>query len=313
MNQFDAIILVTKEHLPMLKKMLPYCKKNVEPKNVYVIAPSGMQSSVEEIQDVIYVDESTIYPGLNFNTIQDMIERITGERKRAGWYLQQFLKMAWAYKCDDSCYVTIDADTFILNPVSFVSDDNKYQFTPKTEYHQPYFDTLKKLFNNRVKREKNCSFIAENMVFDCKIMREMIAEIEANKKLPGHVFFEKILYAINPNDMLWSGFSEFETYGNYMFSKYPEKVMLRPLRTQREALVILGGHPTKEQLDWAARDYDVISVESARYPDNVLTRLTTKKWFRNLFRMSKVAKIRHDIRSVYRRIIGKEDFQFEEY
>lgn len=313
MNQFDAIVLVTEEHLPMLEKMLPYCKKNVAPKNIYIIAPAEMKLLVDEIQDVIYVDESTVYPELNFNTIQDIIEKITGERKRSGWYLQQFLKMAWAYKCDDPCYVTIDADTFILNPVSFVSDDNKYQLTPKTEYHQPYFDTINKLFDDRVRRKKNCSFIAENMIFDCEIMKKMLDEIEANEKLPGHVFFEKILYAINPNDMLQSGFSEFETYGNYVFSKYPEKAMLRPLRTQREALVILGGHPTKEQLNWAARDYDVISVETANYPENVLTRLTKRRWFQNLFRMSKVAKIRHDIRSVYRRIIGKEDFQFEEY
>lgn len=309
---YDVIIMVTEEHLPILEKMVPFCKKNINPKRICIVASAKIRSKIESIENVFFIDEDQIYDGLNYNAVADLIEERTGERRRVGWYLQQFLKMAWAYKCEDKCYISLDADTFVLNPIEF-TDHGKYCFTPKYEYHQPYFDTIGTLFQGNIFRKADFSFIAENMIFDCSIMKQMIAEIENNISVEGNTFFEKIIHAVRQEELLGSGFSEFETYGNYIYIKYPDMVKKRKLRTMRESLVLLGGNPSDEQLKWASKDYDIISIESVCYKKTFVTWLTSKEWFRRMVSMKELAKIRHKIRTVYRRVLGKEDFTIEEY
>lgn len=313
MKNIDVIIMVSESHLHMLKRILPYCKNNVNPKRIYVIANQNIKKQIIEIPDIEFVDENTVYNGLNYNSVQAIIEDITGQKKRAGWYLQQFLKMAWSFKCEDTSYISVDADTFLLNPIEFFDNSGKYLITPKIEYHKPYFDCIDRLFEGRIHKVGDFSFIAENMIFDSGIMKNMILEIENNSNLKGEKFYEKILYAVNPGDILFSGFSEFETYGTFIFTNYPERVKLRPLRTMREALVLLGSNPSEAQLKWASEDYDIISIEASHYKKTLTTWLTSKSLFRKKVSMKKLAKMRYRIRRLYRRILKKEDFYIEQY
>lgn len=311
-DTFDVIVMITEDHLPTFKKMIPYCRKNIPVKSIFAIASPKLKKEIEMVPGITFVDENSVYSGLSYDAVQNIIENITGERKRAGWYLQQFLKMAWAYKSKDSRYISLDADTFVLNPIRFTEGD-RYLFTSKTEYHKPYFNCINRLFGGSVKRNVDFSFIAENMVFDCKIMKEMITDIEKNEELDGNFFWEKILNAVDKDELIWSGFSEFETYGNYIFTRYPDKVKSRKLRTMREALVLLGGNPSSEQLSWASADYDVISVESIHYKKTLVTWLTSKAVFRRKVSMRKLAILRHKLRTAYRRACRKDDFALERY
>ena len=311
-DTFDVIVMITEEHLPMFKKMIPYCRKNVSVKTIFAVANKKLKKEIEMIPGITFVDENSVYSGLSYDAVQDIIENITGERKRAGWYLQQFLKMSWAYRSENSRYISLDADTFVLNPIKF-TDGDKYLFTPKTEYHKPYFNCINRLFGGKIKKNVDFSFIAENMIFDCKIMKETITEIEKNEELDGNFFWEKILNAVDKDELIRSGFSEFETYGNYIFTRYPDKVKTRKLRTMREALVLLGGNPSSEQLNWASVDYDVVSVESIHYKKTLVTWLTSKAAFRRRVSMRKLAILRHKLRTVYRRICRKDDYALERY
>lgn len=259
------------------------------------------------------MDENSICDGLTIESVRKIIKARTGKEERAGWYFKQFLNMAWACRCQDRCYVALDADTFILNKVEFIDANGNYLFTPKIEYHKPYFDTINKLFQGEVTRVGDFSFIAENMIFDCTIMKELISDIERNNHLQGTHFWEKILYSVEKEELLKSGFAEYETYGNYISTKYPERVHLRNLRTQREALVLLGGNPSEKQLEWAAKDYDIISIESCNYPKTFMTKLTNISFIQKNVSLKKLAKARYRVRSVYRKILGKPDFRFENY
>ena len=51
----------------------------------------------------------------------------------------------------------------------------KYLFMPKTEHHDPYFCTIDKLFD--APKKADYSFISEHMIFNVKIMCELIAKI----------------------------------------------------------------------------------------------------------------------------------------
>ncbi len=314
-NRFDIIILATSKNLHTLEIMLPYCKKNLPAKHIYIISNQDLKNRIDRLTEAEFVDEETVLDGLNVTRILDIIEERCGQRKRAGWYLQQFLKMAWSYRCNDSSYVVIDADTFPLNAIDYIDDEGRYLLTQKIEYNKPYFDTLENLFDGDVKKTGDFSFVAENMIFDTEIMKEMIARIELNTRLKGGRFYEKIMYAINSEDVLKSGFSEFETYGNYLMTYHPEKARLRKLRTNREAAYILGNAPTSEQLEWAKHDYDIISIE-ALGEDAVQKRSCMKviaKWklTKLIFKMKTLSDLRNCIRSIYRRVMGKEDFKLE--
>ena len=291
----DLVIMLAEKNLPTLKQMLPYCQKNISCSRIVIIASSKLKTEIEKISGVVFKDEDTIFPGLSLNNVFDTIEEITGERKRAGWYMQQFLKFAWAYHCNDKSYIVMDSDTFPLNPIPFI-EDGKYIFTGKIEYHKPYFDTINRLFNGEVRRvnpkisnssdfldfervkslqilksifhlspnseDADVSFVAEHMIFDCEIVKEIIDKIQNNSSLIGTSWFEKILHSIEPKNILLSGFSEFETYGNYFFTFYPNLGKVRKLRTLRQGAYFLGSTPSSEQLSWASQDYDIISIET---------------------------------------------------
>lgn len=290
---------------------MPFYQKNLNAKSIFVIAPKKIESEIKKIPGTLFIDEDTVYPELSYKSVSDIFCNICGDSSKTGWYLQQFLKLAWAYHCDDKYYVVIDADTFPLNPVPFIDENGKYLFTKKIEYNKPYFDTIKKLFNGEIKREGNFSFISENMIFDCDYVKEMLNKIENNCQLQGNNFFEKIIYAINPCDVLQSGFSEFETYGNYMLATHPDRCAMRTLRTQREAVYILGSCPTSQQFLWAAKDYDIISIEVPTYKSTIMTLLAKRKFIQIRIRFRTLVSLRARTRTIYRKIIGKNDFRFE--
>ncbi len=312
MEKYDILIMVTEKDLNVLKMMLPYCKKNIDSKRICIVANKKIKQKVCEIEDITFIDEDTVYDGMTLDSVADIIENICNERKRAGWYLQQFLKLAWAYKCQDKRYIVLDSDTFPLNKIEFIDDNGICLFTKKVEYHKPYFDTLKKLFDGTVSRERDFSFVAEHMIFECEYVKELIKKIEGNKNLIGNTFYEKILRAINKDDLLKSGFSEFETYGNYMLVYHPESVHIRSLRTQREAMVLIGSHPTLAQLEWASKDYDLISIEGDYCNNSLMIKLSSSAIIRKIFKLKTFARIRSRIRTVYRKLTKKQDFKLED-
>lgn len=309
--KYDLIIMATEKDLSTLKIALPFYKQNLNAGTIYIIASQKIKDKISELEGVEFFDEDTLYPGMNFNAIADIIEEISGERKRAGWYFQQFLKFAWSYRCTGKYYVVIDADTIPLNHIDFMDDNNRYLFTQKIEYNKPYFDTMEKLFAGKIKRCGDFSFVAENMIFDCEYVKELIGFIETNDDLKGTCYWQKILYAVAPESILKSGFSEFETYGNYMLTVHPEATHMRKLRTAREAVYVLGGVPSYDQLIWAGRDYDVISIENPDYGRTLMVKLASVGFVQRHIRFQTLVKTRKKIRTVYRNIRGRNNFEFD--
>ncbi len=138
--------------------------------------------------------------------------------------------------------------------------DNIPLFNIKTEYHKPYFETMNKLLG--IEKQIQGSFVTEHMMVDKYIMIELIQKIEENNEIPGEKFYEKILYSIdNIEDLLKSGFSEFETYGTYLISQYPQNLKFRELKTLRDGKRALGEYRNEKVLEWVSHSYDTISFE----------------------------------------------------
>lgn len=265
--KYDAILMVVPEKIELLKTTYAYLLKNLGAERIILVANKECKQQIDEVfgnvSQISFMDEDEVLDGLTFNSIREHLERICGDGHRTGWYFQQFLKMAYAYKCKNEYYLLFDSDTVALNEIPYFGDDGKPQFITKREYYQFYFDTMDKLFGGKVGRvDPNVSYIAENMMINKKVMIEIMESIEANSLIPGDVFYKKILNAINPDIVKNTGFSEFETYGNYVKTLYPDMYNNIKLRTQRLGTFLFGKQPSTAQLEWAAKDYDIMSFES---------------------------------------------------
>ncbi|WP_394953823.1 hypothetical protein [uncultured Helicobacter sp.] len=279
MPAFDALICLKEADTAILPHALESIWTHAKPSAIHIIAS---QSTIAQIQNPTHtyqlhcIDEDTLYEGLNLQCIQTILKQRINDTKRAGWYLQQFLKMAYAsYKLNGggrhiqnlhtaTHYLIWDCDTILLKDVAFFDAHDNVLLEKQSEYHKPYFTTLERLqipISEReiVHRAVDFSFIAEHMMIDSHLMQELITLIESTHHKP---FWQAILDCVCDEDLGGSGFSEFETYGNFIACKYPHTLATITRKRDRSARQILGDTPTKEQLSWYSKYYDVCSIES---------------------------------------------------
>ena len=117
------------------------------------------------------------------------------------------------------------------------------------------------MFAGEVKRFGDFSFICENMIMKTVFVKEMLDVIMNQPGLEGESFWERILNAVSDDNLLESGFSEFETYGNYVMRYHPDTYNLRTLRGLRKGAEYFGMEPDKNELLWASKSYDTIAFE----------------------------------------------------
>lgn len=263
MEGYDAILMVTERNIPLLKMSFPYLRRNLGAKRIFLVGNQELESVIRTTWhgEMKFIDENSILEGLCIERIIEIFREKGVRYERAGWFLQQFLKMAYSGICPDKYYLVWDADTVPLHKIDYFEDGFPV-FITKREYNEEYFKTIDKLFCGKVKRlDDNVSYIAENMLISRKLMQSMICDIQQNVSITGTSFYEKILNAIEPDILCYTGFSEFETYGNYVDTVYPGSYRRKKLSTQRLGSFLVGTCPTAEQLEWAGKDYDIISFE----------------------------------------------------
>ena len=299
--KYDVVLMVTIDKIPLLEISIPYIIKNLGADKIYLVANKECENPIKDTfknyKSVNFINEDNLYEGMTLNSIKEILIDLCGCDKRAGWFFQQFLKMTYAFCCKNDYYLIFDSDTVPLNKITYFDKNGVPFFITKKEYFKPYFDTIKTLFNESVDRfDEKISFIAENMIISKDVMKEMIAEILNNSSLVGNTFYEKILKAIDKDIVMYSGFSEFETYGNYVMKFYPSMYRLKKLRTQRLGSFLFGTNPSKIQLDWASKDYDIMSFESHG-----------KRWLQNKTKSEKVLK-RTSAKKLFDRYIKLSNF-----
>ena len=186
--------------------------------------------------------------------------------RRSGWYIQQFLKMIYCRLCHNKFYLIWDSDTIPIKKVKMFNNVGKPIFDVKTEYHKPYFITLKKIFPELGKKY-NYSFISEHMIINAKLMKNMIKRIAFNKNLIGNTWYEKIINCIDIKDLPKSGFSEFETYGTFVNEYYKQIYDIRywkSLRLRKRNRILLHFNSsliTDNDIKNIFKNYNAISFE----------------------------------------------------
>lgn len=224
--------------------------------NIIVIGKSSLQKLCNTDKGITFYDEDKIFPGLSFASVKDVIKQRNPNTCRTGWYFQQFLKMAYALICEQPYYLIWDADTIPLKKYN----TDVLSFDVKTEYRKAYFDTINKLFPELSKKNKY-SFIAEHMMIDVSVMKEMIYKI--NKIDNTKSFWINILECVADGELSGAGFSEFETYGTYTKNYYPKLYKIQKWHSLRDGNNWLTYDMVDDRLEkWLVKKFEAISFDN---------------------------------------------------
>ncbi|HPG95750.1 MAG TPA: hypothetical protein PK712_00775 [Rectinema sp.] len=269
---FELLLLTIERDLPVLSVGLPFIIHFLMPRKIMLIASShclekarslGFHKSSGPV--IEYLDEDTVVPGLSLASIKACIQAHGGKGDRAGWYFKQLLLLAYATQPSPYRYYLVwDTDTIPVRPLSFFDGTGRVLMTTKTEIHPAYFRTMEKLIG--IGKVMRGSFIAEHMMFERPYVSRLLACIMKNKandkSFDAQKFIESVIAAIEPEELDGSGFSEYETYGSFMYRTARDCIALRDLPSMRLGSSFFDRPPTTKQLFALSRHYYWASFET---------------------------------------------------
>lgn len=284
-QNYKLVLLCTESTAVNLERVYTLVKRFINPKKIVVIGNSAVGQYIKNrYSDIAFLDENEMLKGMTLANLKEHINKITeGDIRairRAGWYFQQFLKMAYAFRCEEEAYLVWDSDTIPIHRIVMMNED-RYYFDMKAEFHKPYFDTMTRLIPDLSKRNRR-SFISEHMIIHKEVMMQLIKEIAENKRVVIEEFWKEILNVIDKDELAKSGFSEFETYGTYVTQRYPQLYMERNWKSLREGTIFFCNGCNKEQLVKLSQRYDAISFESHSM-QIYLSHIFSHKVFQNIY------------------------------
>ena len=262
---FDIVLCVSFSHRNMALFTIKSLHLFIKFRKLFVITNkknfSFFNQYLSSNSKVILLDEDEVILDVNFDSIKSYFIRRIKEGNRAGWYFQQFLKMGICNYSELSEYYLIwDSDTLLLKEMSFLDSQGRMNIYPKFEYHKPYFDCMEKLIG--FKKCVDFSFISEHMLIKKEYMKELISAIY-EYKLSDISWTEHILNTIDDFNLCGSGFSEYETYGNYVFNKYKDNFNICSFKTLRGGASCFGHKVSVYDLFYLKeKNYITVSFES---------------------------------------------------
>lgn len=308
--KYDVIIPVAGKDVKFVSRVVKYIRQCFDDAdNVYIITNvryiNKIINLLRQYEKCIVLDENVLIPGLTFDRLTKLL-RSHKEGLSTGWFFQQFLKLGFAEtKYAGEYYLTWDADTLPLSHIKFFDEGHPY-FTRKYEYNENYFTTIERILGMRKKND--FSFIAEHMMFNSRIVKQMLCEIERSF-IDGNNWYEKVINAGNYESVLPT-FSEFETYGTYVMYNYPNLYYTRQLNTFRCGGYIQGYNITDAKLQEISFDTDTISFEIRHeplFPYNLFNRiLLLKMKIAKAKNRSLIGNLRKIVQQVRHKLLGNK-------
>jgi len=251
-KNYDVVICVGPQHIEIAKVVINQVKHFFQAQAIYVItnqAHFGNFQTLSQTIDLIFIDENELFDQFNFQSVASFLKQKINNEDRAGWYFQQFLKLEISKIIQSDYYLIWDADTVPLKPIHFFDQENRVLIHRSEENHSPYFETLQNILG--ITKTVNYSFISEHFMVETAYMNMLLEELSKNASDKPWPYF--ILENITKKDLSLSGFSEYETYGNFLNTKSPERFRLRNipkelLYTSRDGSMILGTLPNTKEL-----------------------------------------------------------------
>ena len=244
-SKYDILIPVAAKDYNKLRFVCESIVKNIQGYNkIYIISPTAI-SDFDMYLDAVYLNDRDV---IDFD-----FTRINMPGRR-GWYRQQFIKLFQQVTLDN--YLVVDSDIWIDSKLE-VDPSNPVFYLGKDQCHDPYFRLTADLFG-LVKRFDH-SFISEIMLFN----RRLICTFLSSHNIDEYQFFDLVADKINEmNDN--SGFSEYEFYGTYIFTKHRDRYGFKKLNVKHTAKKSVWS--VKEMEDhirkYSGNGYDILTMHS---------------------------------------------------
>lgn len=214
----DVLIPAVEKDLSTLPYVINSVRKYVTHPigQIYVVSPpSSRIKALCQQKRCKYINEHTVLP-----IRKKDIHYRTSRWDRSGWLLQQLLKLSGDKICSRKHFLVIDADTVLIRPHLFRSKQKTIYYCRKWSRGE-YFRAYRRLLGN--KATSPVSFVTHYMLFDKAKLIRLKRRIEERHRCS---WYTAILKSVNRSSQF--GFSEFETYGNYVNTAYPGSMIIRP-------------------------------------------------------------------------------------
>lgn len=211
----DVVIPVAEKDIKTLGLCIESIRKNLRHAiyDIYIVAPNNAEiKELAKNYHCKFIQENAAVRGVTKEEIQYSVNGLD----RSGWLFQQLIKLSVDEFTQHEYILVMDSDTFLNRPIKYFHK-GKMILNTSDEHHEPYYDVYKKLMQEGIVSNK--SFVAHGMLFSREILGEMKLYI-ANKNHKN--WASAILDNVDYRDI--SGFSEYETYGNYILRYHPTKV-----------------------------------------------------------------------------------------
>jgi len=266
--KYDVVIVLKLRHLHIVRLAVEYLNQFANVRNIFMITANQNFKYLKKLAaNIVLIDEDKLIPTMALVSLQRL--PIKGFPKMAGWYYQQLLKLgASCIEQISKYYLIWDADTVLLKTLDFFDQNGKVLYTKAAEYHQPYFNLYKKIFNTEPNRE--FSFISQHMMVDKQIVQEIFQNIETRIEGQENWAWKLMKYVDNDNYRL----SEYELYGHYVKKNYSDSVAYRDLPWLRDGTAVVSFFPQKENLHQLRERYYFVSFEYR--PRNIFEKVSTR-------------------------------------
>ncbi|NQX65893.1 hypothetical protein HQN90_07100 [Paenibacillus alba] len=248
----DVLIPAIEKDLGTLPLVIDAVRKYVKHpiKEIIIVAPKK-----QRILDLCskkgcrFVHEDTVLP----ITKKD-IHYQSKTWNRSGWLYQQLLKLSGDTLCSSEYYMVIDADTVLIRPHVF-KVGNKTVFYCRNWSQGEYFNTYKKLMGKD--RKARLSFVTHYMLLEKSKVKQLKQTIETKHN---RNWYSAIMRSMNRTKQF--AFSEFETYGNFLYSSSPDRMILKPARNK--SLNWSNSQISQSKMSSLAKTYRSISLHKRK-------------------------------------------------
>lgn len=208
------VLVAEASTLPVIGVVVAGLRKHANPSSISVVVPNPQIIAFEDAlkNQAAVISEDKLLPDWPLERVRQRL----AHPDRAGWYLQQFLKLSFGQFSGAGEYVIWDADTVPLAAPQ-IGDGEFTLFGKADEYHKPYFETYRKILGQEPVLPT--SAISQYMRINTSVVLSMQKHICVTT---GETFWiDGILAALSGKSI--SEFSEYETYANYFMTRYPSR------------------------------------------------------------------------------------------
>jgi hypothetical protein len=240
-KNYDIVIVSHEKDFGVIKHIVNYADKNLKFDSIHLIL-----SEREPFTELDILKSHTNKPIFIHNETDVLSVDKSRIKFRPNWIYQMLLKLFQNVTQHDN-FLVIESDCVILKPLDFFNGEKTIFYMGRDHFNQPYFNFNSELLG--IGREFDHSFICEFMMYDKKLIKDLLTKSSCNDV---NDFLELIYKHTNEDCYM----ADYELYGNFVYKYHRDK-----FETKKLNLKFLGRH-YNDSMFWSNSEIDTIISEN---------------------------------------------------